>query len=594
MKFKKVGHKVFFVTFSIIILLSIVISIMSAIAMKKVSSSAMDDMKLQMHADYDNNIKGQVNSIITMIEPINKKIQNGELSLDEGKSLAAELIRGARYSDEGYFWVDTTDGINVVLLGKKDIEGASRMDLTDVNGFKIVEEFMRLGKSSEGNGFLEYYYPKAGETEPSPKRAYVQIYKPFNWIIGTGNYIDSFDKIIAEKKEIYSNNLHNEIIFLAMTSLAFLIVVSIINIKFSSKLTREFSNVKHGIEELSSYNLAYQDMMDYTDRKDEIGDLFRASKILKNNFIRMVTSIIGYSQNLAATSQQLTATAQNTSSTAQEVASAVSNIAEGATSQAEDTQMAAESVERSNDKLDRLIVLIGQLGKSTDTIYEKKNEGTQSISILRNVTNESSKSAKEVSKIITQTSQSAEKITGASEMIQSISDQTNLLALNAAIEAARAGEAGKGFAVVAEEIRKLAEQSAGFTDEIRKVIDNLKDNTEVAVREIEKVEKKVDNQIEKLNETTNKFDEISQTVEDSKKVVDKIIVFSKEIEEENKSVTEVVENLSAIAEENAATTEEASASVDTQVQSIEDISKASENLARIAEDLQEQVAKFKL
>lgn len=191
-----------------------------------------------------------------------------------------------------------------------------------------------------------------------------------------------------------------------------------------------------------------------------------------------------------------------------------------------------------------------------------------------------------------QTNKSAEQISTASDMIQSISDQTNLLALNAAIEAARAGEAGKGFAVVAEEIRKLAEQSAGFTGDIKQTISGLQEQTEKAVNTMSEAKEIVGEQEIKLQETGEKFEEISSALEKSREIVKEIARQSEDVVNNNKNITKVVENLSAIAEENAATTEEASASVDTQVQSIQDISSASENLAEIATNLQAEVSKF--
>ena len=227
-------------------------------------------------------------------------------------------------------------------------------------------------------------------------------------------------------------------------------------------------------------------------------------------------------------------------------------------------------------------------------IDARKNEGSQLLDELIEITDENIRISERVSEVINATNKSTETISTASEMIQSISDQTNLLALNAAIEAARAGEAGKGFAVVAEEIRKLAGDSARFTNEIRQVIEDLKGKSESAVEMMKASNEMMEKQNEKVRETGDKFSEIATEVENSKVIVAQIDEGANKISEENLSVVRVVENLSAIAEENAATTQEAAASVDTQAQSIRDISQASENLADIAMQLQQEISKFNL
>ncbi len=238
--------------------------------------------------------------------------------------------------------------------------------------------------------------------------------------------------------------------------------------------------------------------------------------------------------------------------------------------------------------------MLKDLELATRDIDNKKDEGKHALDKLIKTGEENKEAAGYVNKIIMETNESAESISKASEMIQSIADQTNLLALNAAIEAARAGEAGKGFAVVADEIRKLAEDSTKFTGEIRSIIEELKEKAQSAVDTMTDVGKIVEEQDEQTVITHDKFNDIEVAVEKSKEIVDKISTSSRDIESKNSDIVSIIENLSAIAEENAATTEEASASVDTQTQSIDSISVASRSLSEIASDLQSEVAKFNL
>ncbi len=121
---------------------------------------------------------------------------------EELKGLIKDALRTIRFNKgRGYYFIDDTDGYSIMTIQRFEHEGRYVMDLTDLKGKKVVKEFIDI-VTSQKEGFCEYSWIKAkkesGEDQGSKKISYVKLFEPYNWIIGTGEYVEDVEQDIKE------------------------------------------------------------------------------------------------------------------------------------------------------------------------------------------------------------------------------------------------------------------------------------------------------------------------------------------------------------------------------------------------------------
>jgi Methyl-accepting chemotaxis protein len=578
---------------SIVFLTSFIIGIFVAIQNYYTNNTMISNLDKTMRDSFDTEVKNQVQNAISMLDEINKRYEKGEITLEEAKKLGADQLRGLKYGKDGYFSSDAEDGTNVVLNGTST-EGTNRYNAKDAKGKLMVQEVIANGMKDEG-GYTDYWFPKKGETIPLQKRAYSLEFKPFKWIITTGNYVDDIDKTVAAKKKELNALYVKDLIVLTGIILLIIVIASAFALYFSKKITKPILLITKLVDKTANFDLTHESSFEelYT-YKDETGEIANAVINLRSELRNMVKLIKSDSNEILNFSQKLASETGETVISIQAVTETVEELAKGSVSQSKDAQYGAEKLSSLSKEIDISVTSSSQVKDYSKEVKTVNRASKDTFKVLKDKLEENNAAIKEVSKNVSKLSTKSASIGEIVSSIQGIAAQTNLLALNAAIEAARAGESGKGFAVVADEVRKLAEQTTisaqeigTFIDEIQKEIDKSKTSMSIGENLINEVDYA-------MKETDKSFNIIENSIDSTLIKITELTETVEKVASDKNQIIHSIESISAISEQAAAATEEVSALMDLQLGSMESISLTSEELKNIANGLEELVGKIKM
>lgn len=328
--------------------------------------------------------------------------------------------------------------------------------------------------------------------------------------------------------------------------------------------------------------------------KNEIGILQKSFNNMIDSLLNVVLNVKDAALNVEKASGKLLESADSTISASEEITSVIGQVASGSENQMKEVEKTTEiSKEMTNlvKNTEEKFTYISRCAKNAFFIAQNGSDSIkETICTMNSISDKVNLSANQINNLILHT----KEITNIVSFIEDISKQTNLLALNAAIEAARAGEYGKGFTVVAEEVRKLAEETAGASKKIVDIIKKIQNESNLVVKSMNEGIDEVNKGNETIEKTASTFQnimdhtgQVSDTVENFNSVVEEL---SKGME----SIGEAILKVRDVSQETASGTQTVLASTEEQQAYIQSINESAENLKIMSEKLGEIIKEFKV
>ncbi|GLX66193.1 methyl-accepting chemotaxis protein [Paenibacillus glycanilyticus] len=327
--------------------------------------------------------------------------------------------------------------------------------------------------------------------------------------------------------------------------------------------------------------------------RDEIGVMVRALEDMVGSLRAAMQSVQTASSSISASSEEMLAASEQNAGVVLQASAMFREAASGSQEQLHSFEEIGRSTEEMAHGTQRIAESSQTAAELSSRAERQAQEGAATIEqavITMGVIDETVRSAAEHVALLERHMASIGKIT---DFIGTISKQTNLLALNAAIEAARAGEAGKGFAVVAEEVRKLSVQTAVSVADIAGVIGKIKEDTNLTVEKMNESRKETLKGFESVNAAGMSFRQITVAAGNVSGKIEEVAAAAEQLAASSEEVSASIDQLTEIARRTYDIAKEVSESADKQTASAEEIASAAGGLTDIAQDLNDQVMKFR-